>query len=140
MSAPDGGPADWRLVYAHACGVCRVIAAGVLRADRRGRLVPIALEAAAADLLADVPPERRDRSWHLVAPDGRVWSAGAAIPPVCALLPGFGGLGRLCGAAPDLTERVYAWLLRHRSAIGYAIPDGVVARATRTLAARSKRI
>ena len=141
MPTPDRVPARWRLVYAHGCRVCRVIAAGVLRVDVHHRLVPVALEAGtAADLLARVPPARRDRSWHLVAPDGTVWSAGAAIPPLCGLLPGFGGLGRLCGAAPDLTERVYAWLVRHRVAIGRGIPDRVVARATVLLAARGEEV
>lgn len=141
VPTPDRIAPRWRLVYAHGCGVCRVIAAAVLRLDRHRRLVPVALEAgSAADLLARVPPARRERSWHLVAPDGTVQSAGAAIPPLCALLPGFGGLGRLCGAAPDLTERVYAWLVRHRAAIGRGIPDRVVASATVLLAARGERI
>jgi predicted DCC family thiol-disulfide oxidoreductase YuxK len=131
----------WRLVYDHECSVCRVIAAAVVIADRRGLLVPLALgDGRTAQALATLPPASWGRSGHLIAPDGRVWSAGAAVPMLCRLLPGFGGLGRLCSAAPDMTERVYAWLVRHRSRIGRRLPRRLVARATVILAERCERI
>ncbi len=131
----------WRLVYDHQCDVCRVIAAAVLVADRRERLVPLALgDSRTALALAALPPVMWDRSWHLVAPDGRVFSAGAAVPVLCRLLPGFGGLARLCGAAPDVTERVYAWLVRHRTGIGRILPKPLVVRASIVLAEHGERI
>ncbi len=134
-------PAAWTLVYDHGCGVCRVIAAGVLAADRRRRITPLALgDARSARVLVPIARARWDRSWHLVAPDGRVYSAGAAVPVLCGLLPGFGGLGRLCGAAPDVTERIYAWLARHRGGIGRHVPRRLVARSTIILAERGRRI
>src|SRR3974377_2184337 len=101
----------WALVYDHECGVCRVVAALVLVADRRARLMPVALpDPRIPALLAPVPAPARLRSWHLVAPDGRVRSGGDAVPELCRLLPGFGGLGLLGGAAPDTTQRIYAGL------------------------------
>ncbi len=125
------------MVYDHDCGLCRVVAALVLVADRRRRLVPLALQdPEAADLLAPVPPAVRPRSWHLVAPDRRVVSAGAAVPTLCRLLPGFGLLGVLCGAAPNVTERVYAGLAGHRRRIGRRIPGRVVGWATAVLLRR----
>ena len=140
--AADASPTSgtWTLVYDHGCGVCRVIAAGVLVADRNRRLVPLALgDARAAQALGSIDPARWDRSWHLVTPGGRVHSAGGAVPVLCGLLPGFGVLGGLCRAAPDVTERVYAWLVRHRAGIGRRIPRRLVARATIALAERSGR-
>jgi hypothetical protein len=117
-----------------------VIAAAVLVADRHGRLFPLGLgDPRTSQALAPLPPAVWNRSWHLVAPDDRVFSAGAAVPVLCALLPGFGGLGRLCGAAPDVTEWVYAWLVRHRGGIGHLVPGRLVARATAVLEQRGER-
>src|SRR5271167_4465915 len=91
--APGGA---WSLVYDHDCGLCRVAAALVVRADRNARLDPVALQdPRTRTLLASVPPPARLRSWHLVAPDGRVVSGGAAVPELSRLLPGFRGLGLL---------------------------------------------
>ena len=65
------------LVYDGACGFCRWSAARILRADRDGRLRPVPLaDPEIATLLAGLSPEERASSWHLVAPDGTVRSAG----------------------------------------------------------------
>ena len=69
-------------------------------------------------LLAPVPVDRRPLSWHLVTHDGRVWSAGAAVPQVLRLLPGGGPLSVATAAMPDLTETAYAAIARRRSALG----------------------
>jgi len=140
-SDPRGGSAPAQtsaLLYDHACGVCRVAAALTLMADRRARLTAVALQdPRAATLLAAMPVGERSRSWHLVDPVGRVTSAGAAIPVLCRLLPGFRGLGVLCRAAPDSTERVYAWLAGRRDRIGNLIPRRVVGWATGVLDRRA---
>jgi predicted DCC family thiol-disulfide oxidoreductase YuxK len=130
----------WVLIYDHDCGTCRVAAALVLCADRRRSLMPVALQdARIAVFLAPVPRGRWARSWHLAAPGGRVYSGGAAIPELCRLLPGFGVPGLLCGAAPDVTERVYAGLARNRRHIGPRIPGRLVGWATGILDGRSGR-
>ena len=124
----------WALVYDHDCGVCRVVAALVLIADRRARLAPVPLQdPRSASLLASLPPPLRVRSWHLVDPRGRVASGGAGVPVLCRLLPGFGWLGLLSGAAPDVTERIYAGLAGNRCRLGRVIPGRAVGWATRVL-------
>lgn len=57
-------------------------------------------------------------SWHLVSPRGERWSAGAAAPPLLRLLPGGGPPARLLAASHALTERAYAFVARHRGALG----------------------
>jgi predicted DCC family thiol-disulfide oxidoreductase YuxK len=74
--------------------------------------------AEAAGLLAPVPISRRPLSWHLVTGDGRVWSAGAAVPPVLGLLPGGGPLAALAASMPGITEAAYAAVARRRSTLG----------------------
>ena len=41
-------------------------------------------------LLGGMSGERKMGSWHLVTPDGRIHSAGAAVAPLARLLPGGG--------------------------------------------------
>jgi predicted DCC family thiol-disulfide oxidoreductase YuxK len=128
----------WVLLYDDDCGFCRWSLAWVLRADRRGRVEPLALASErAAALLADMAPQERAASWHLSAPDGRRWSAGYAAPALLRLLPG----GRLpafvLGAAPELTDRVYRWVADHRSAFSKLIPDRSKRRADRVISSRA---
>ena len=107
---------DWLVFYDGECGFCRRSLSVLLRWDRRGRLRPVALQEPAADgPLADLPPGQRMESWHLIAPDGRRWSGGGALPPLLRLLPG----GRIPAAVfarfPRLTDRGYRWVADHRS-------------------------
>lgn len=117
MSASTDGRS--LLVYDGACGFCRWITARILRADRRGRLAPIALtDPAIPRLLAHLTEDERAASWHLVAPDGTVRSAGAAVPALLRLLPGGALVAWLPAAAPRTTDRCYRWLARHRGTFG----------------------
>jgi predicted DCC family thiol-disulfide oxidoreductase YuxK len=129
--------ARWILLYDEDCGFCRWSLGWVLRADRRGRVTPLALGTEEADrLLSHLAPDERAASWHLAAPDGRRWSAGYAAPPLLRLLPG----GRLpafaLGAAPELTDRVYRWVADHRSVFSKLIPERAKARADRLISSR----
>ena len=61
----------WLVLYDGDCGLCKWLLAGILRWDRRQRLQPLALQTErAAELLADLSPEQRLASWHLIAPTG----------------------------------------------------------------------
>ena len=112
-------PARWALVYDGACGFCRWSATRILRADRRGNLRPVPLaDPEIATLLADLTPEERAASWHLVAPDGAVRSAGDAVAPLLRLLPRLRWLAWFPGATPRLTDRAYRFVARHRATIG----------------------
>ncbi len=60
-------------------------------------------------------------SWHLVTPDGRMYSAGAAVSPLLRLLPGGRPLAAVADAFPKTTERAYRWVARHRERLGRSL-------------------
>jgi predicted DCC family thiol-disulfide oxidoreductase YuxK len=120
----------WVVLYDSDCGFCRWSLARLLALDRRSRLRPVALGMPEADaLLADIDAAERAASWHLVSPDGRRWSAGAAAPPLLRLLPGGSAPAAILERAPRLTERAYRWVAGHRSLLGRLIPQSARARA-----------
>jgi predicted DCC family thiol-disulfide oxidoreductase YuxK len=133
------GPAPtWTVIYDADCGFCRWSLARVLALDPEHRLRPVALGTAEADeLLADLNPEARAASWHLVSPDGRRASAGAAAAPLFRLLRH----GRLPATVldhmPTVTERGYRWVANHRSWFGRVIPDAAKRRADATIRQRT---
>jgi predicted DCC family thiol-disulfide oxidoreductase YuxK len=110
------------ILYDRDCGFCRVSVAAILRWDTRGRLRPVALGSEeAAALLRGMPEEQRMASWHLIE-SGAVRSAGAAFPPLFAMLPGGRPLAGLSMRFPRASERVYRWVADYRSLLGSALP------------------
>lgn len=107
------------VIYDEDCGFCRWSAERLRVWDRRGalRFVPLGSREA-AEVLRDVPADERSMSWHLVEPDGRVRSAGGAVAPLLRRLPGGSVPASLADAAPVTTERVYAFVARHRDELG----------------------
>jgi len=107
------------LLYDADCGFCRWSLAKILRWDTRGRIRPVPLQDPEADeLLGDMDEERKMASWHLVTPDGRVYSAGDAVPPLAAALPAGAPVAALARAFPGTTGRVYSWVADHRDQLG----------------------
>ena len=107
------------VVFDDDCGFCRWSAEQLRTWDRRHELRFVTLTSAEAGrLLAPVPPDRRPLSWHLVTHDGRVWSAGAAVPELLRLLPGGGPLAAVTASMPQLTEAAYTAIARRRSTLG----------------------
>jgi predicted DCC family thiol-disulfide oxidoreductase YuxK len=103
------------LLYDSDCCFCRWATAKILAWDRRGRIRPVRLQDREAHrLLPRMNEETRMASWHLVTPDGRVRSAGAAAGPLFRLLPGGRPLGALASAFPRTTERAYRWIAANR--------------------------
>src|SRR5207253_393836 len=97
-----------------ACGFCRWSLGRLLALDRERRLRPVALGTPEADdLLSDLHPEERAASWHLVAPDGRRASGGAAAAPLLRLLPGGRAPAAILARAPGTTDRAYRWVADH---------------------------
>ena len=118
------------VLYDADCGFCSWLLADLLRWDRDARLRPLALQRPEADeLLADLPPDKRMDSWHLISPRGSRTSGGAALAPLLRLLPG----GRFPASAfarfPGLTERGYRWVADHRSVLSKLVPNGAKRRA-----------
>jgi predicted DCC family thiol-disulfide oxidoreductase YuxK len=82
-------------------------------------LRPVALQTPeAAELLDDMAEERRMASWHLVTSEGKVYSRGAAAPPLLRMLPGGSPLAAVLAAFPGVTDRVYGWVTEHRDRLG----------------------
>lgn len=99
------------------CGFCLYGRDALLRWDRRGRLTAGLIQEHAGTTLADLSPEQRLASWHVIHPDGRRESGGAALAAVLAVLPGAGWLARLVRAVPGPAEWVYSWVASHRVGI-----------------------
>ena len=107
------------LLYDRDCGFCNWSLRRILAWDRAGRLRPIALQDPEADrLLGGMDSETKLSSWHLVLPDGRVLSGGAAAPELFRLLPGGRPLAALAASCPRATDRAYRWIADHRSFFG----------------------
>jgi predicted DCC family thiol-disulfide oxidoreductase YuxK len=110
----------------------------VLAWDRRRVLRPVALQDPEAQrLLAGMGEEERMASWHLVTPDGRVVSGGAAFAPLGRLLPGARPAAALAERFPRAAERAYRLVADHRSPLGRLVTGGAAARARRRIEARS---
>jgi predicted DCC family thiol-disulfide oxidoreductase YuxK len=129
------------VIYDADCGFCKFSLALLLSWDRQstgreGALRPLPLGTAeAVRLLADLTLEQREGSWHLVDESGRRNSAGAALAPALALLPGGRGPAALVARMPHVTERAYRWVVDHRSLLGRFIPTPARRWAGRVIAA-----
>ena len=112
------------LLYDSHCGFCRWLVDKVLVWDRRGRVKSMELQDGEADsLLREIDADAKMSSWHLVTPDGRVHSAGAAAPPLLRLLPGGSPLRPswpLSRKAPSVRIRTVA---RNRDRLGRLVGE-----------------
>ncbi len=107
------------MLYDEDCGFCRWSLDRLLRWDRSGRLRAVPIQSEEADgILADLSERDRLASWHLVAPDGRRHSGGAAIAPMARLLPAGAPIASFADAFPRSTDRLYRWVARHRDTLG----------------------
>lgn len=105
------------VLYDADCGFCAWSTSALLRWDRR-RLRALAIQDPRADaLLAEVPPERRLASWHLVEDEG-VLSGGAAVPALARRLPGGRVVAIVAERFPAATERAYRWVAARRGRFG----------------------
>jgi predicted DCC family thiol-disulfide oxidoreductase YuxK len=87
-----------------------------------------------------MPAAERTASWHLLDPEGRLHSAGAAFPPLFRLLPGGAPLASAATRAPRLTDRVYRWVADHRGWFGHLVTAGAKHRADRRIAERGGQV
>ena len=127
---------NWLVLYDSDCGFCKWLLAAILRRDGDGRLRPIALQTAEAEaLLADMPTAERTASWHLLDPEGKRLSGGAAAAPVLELVRGGAAPAALLARLPRLTDRGYRWVAGHRSQLSRFVPSSAKARAAETVRA-----
>lgn len=106
------------VVYDEDCGACRWTAERLRRWDPAGNLAFESIQRA-GDLLAAVPPEDRLDAMHAITRDGRVFTAGAAVPVIVRELPAGAPVGALAARLPGLTERLYRAAADHRTQIGH---------------------
>jgi predicted DCC family thiol-disulfide oxidoreductase YuxK len=107
------------VLYDEDCGFCRWSLDRLLRWDRHGRLRAAPIQSEEGDrLLVDLTDGERLGSWHLVTPDGRRYSGGAAAGPMARLLPAGAAVAFLAETFPRTTDRVYRWVARNRDALG----------------------
>jgi predicted DCC family thiol-disulfide oxidoreductase YuxK len=127
------------LLYDGDCGFCRWCVGVLLRWDRERRLYPVAIQGPRADrFLAGLGYEERIASWHLVSPDGRRYSAGAAFPPLLRLLPGGAPLAAVAARLPRTVSAAYFAVARSRSLLGRLVPARAKARADARIASARK--
>jgi predicted DCC family thiol-disulfide oxidoreductase YuxK len=107
------------VLYDEDCGFCRWSLDRLLRWDRGGRLRAAPIQSEEGDrLLADLSEPDRLASWHLVTPDGRRYSGGAATGPMARLLPAGAPVAFLAETFPRSTDRLYRWVARNRDTLG----------------------
>jgi predicted DCC family thiol-disulfide oxidoreductase YuxK len=105
--------------YDEDCGFCRWATGRVLAWDRRDRIRAVALTDPETErLLPGMDRQRLMASWHVLSPDGGVWSAGRAVAPLLRLLPAGAPLAAAAAAFPRTTDRLYDWTARHRGRLG----------------------
>jgi predicted DCC family thiol-disulfide oxidoreductase YuxK len=107
------------VLYDEDCGFCRWTAYRLRAWDRHRRLAfaPIQGEEGQT-LLAGIPPETRLVSAHVVTPDGRIRSGGAAVAPVLERLPGGSPVASVARTFPGATDRAYRWAAARRAWFG----------------------
>lgn len=107
------------VLYDEDCGFCRWSLDRLLRWDRRDNLRAVPIQSDEGDqVLADLSEHARLSSWHLVTPDGRRYSGGAATGPMARLLPAGAPVALLAETFPRSTDRLYRWVARNRDTLG----------------------
>jgi predicted DCC family thiol-disulfide oxidoreductase YuxK len=107
------------VIYDEDCGFCRWALDRLLRWDRRENLRAAPIQSEEGDeLLADLTEQERLASWHLITPNGRRYSGGAAAGPMARLLPAGAPVAFLAETFPRTTDRVYGWVARNRDSLG----------------------
>ncbi|HEV2723439.1 MAG TPA: DCC1-like thiol-disulfide oxidoreductase family protein [Thermoleophilaceae bacterium] len=126
------------ILYDRDCGLCRTSLALILAWDRNERLRPVALQDPEAErLLADLTPQERMASWHLVGADGSVRSAGDALEVLFDLLPHGDGPSAVARRFPAAAGQAYRWVADHRSELGRLVPSPVKQKADAYLRKRA---
>ena len=110
------------VLYDDGCGFCRWSASKVARWDRHQQLHFAPIRGPEGDArLGQMDTARRDGSFHVITRDGRIASAGAAVPFLLRELPGGSPLARMADAFPGTTDRAYRAVARRRGWLGHLV-------------------
>ncbi len=125
------------VLYDEDCGFCRWSADRIRAWDRRESLAFAAIQGRDGDRwLGSMDRAARYSSWHLVTPDRRVWSGGAAVPHALRRLPFGAAPAAVLAAFPAATDRLYGWVARHRGQLGSVLRSTTCAVDPRDIADR----
>jgi len=81
----------WLLVYDDACGLCRKFAALAQKWDVRGKLKEVGFsDPRIRSYAPGLSLEKLRESFHLILPQGQVFTGAEAVPYLFRLLPGGG--------------------------------------------------
>jgi len=127
------------VLYDDDCGFCEVMLAVLLTWDRASRVRPVPIQSARGEeLLIDMKPEDRLKSWHLLDASGMLHSGGAGIPVIFAALPGGTPIAGVVSRFPRATSRSYDWVAGHRVLLGRGLRARPRAWAARVVAERER--
>lgn len=118
------GPGNAPVVlYDADCGFCTWAMDRLAARVARGAIEIVPLQSARADLLLDgrVDEAAKWESWHVVEPDGSLYSGGDAIPRVLRHVKGGRSLGRLAARFPRATAGAYRLVARNRDRLGRVV-------------------
>ncbi len=122
--------------YDEECGYCRWSVATLLRFDRDQRLRLIAIQSPRGErLLADVAPEQRLASAHLIDADGQLFSGGDAAAPIAAAMPSLARAAPLLRHLARPVNAGYKLVAANREQFGRLVGSSSRERADRAIAA-----
>lgn len=113
-------PAVPVVLYDADCGFCTWVVDRIAARVERGAIEIVPLQGPRADeLLAGRVGEREKwESWHLVEPDGTLYSGGDAVPRVLRYVKGGRAIGRAAARFPRATAGAYRFTARNRDRFG----------------------
>ena len=111
------------VLYDADCGFCTWIVDHLADRVAPGAVEIVALQASRADVLLDgrVDDAAKWESWHLVEPDGSLYSGGDAVPRVLRHVRGGRLAARIAARLPRTTTAAYRLAARHRDRLGRVV-------------------
>lgn len=111
------------VLYDADCGFCTWVVDKIAGRVEAGAVEIVPLQAPRADelLAGRVDEQAKWDSWHLVEPDGALFSGGDAIPRVLRHVRGGRFAGRVAARFPRAASALYRLAARHRDKLGRVV-------------------
>ena len=111
------------VLYDADCGFCTWVVDRIAARVERGAIEIVPLQASRADdlLAGRLDEAAKWESWHVVEPDGALYSGGDAVPRVLRHVRGGRRLGRVAERFPRATSGAYRFTARNRDQFGRVV-------------------
>jgi predicted DCC family thiol-disulfide oxidoreductase YuxK len=111
------------VLYDADCGFCTWVVDRIAARVEPGTIEIVPLQARRADDLLGGRVDEREKweSWHLVEPDGSLYSGGDAVPRVLRYVKGGRSIGRVAARFPRATACAYRFTARNRDRLGRVV-------------------